>query len=43
MQVLSAATAVPAAQAGRADPEDHGGALVERWFLRVMLGVSVVA
>ena len=43
MQVLSAATAVPAAQAGRPDPEDGGGALVERWFLRVMLGVSVVA
>ena len=43
MQVLSAATAAPAAQAGRPDPEDGGGALVERWFLRVMLGVSVVA
>ena len=43
MQVLSAATAVPAAQAGTPDPEDGGGARVERWFLRVMLGVSVVA
>ena len=43
MQALSAATAAPAAQPGRPDPEDHGGALVERWFLRVMLGVSVVA
>ena len=41
MQVLSAVTA---AQPGRPDPEDRGGAsCVERWFLRVMLGVSVVA
>ena len=33
-----------AAQPGRPDTEDRGGASsVERWFLRVMLGVSVVA
>ena len=29
--------------AGKPDPEDGGGARVERWFLRVMLGVSAVA
>ena len=40
MQVL---TAMTAAQPGRPDAEDCGGARVERWFLRVMLGVSVVA
>ena len=32
-----------AAQPGRPDTEDRGGARVERWFLRVMLGVSAVA
>ena len=33
-----------AAQPGRPDTEDRGGASqVERWFLRVMLGASVVA
>ncbi len=36
-------TAMLAAQPGRPDPEDGGGARVERWFLRVMLGVSAVA
>ena len=43
MQILNVATAVLAAQPGRPDPEDGGGACVERWFLRVMLGVSAVA
>ena len=43
MQILNVATAVLAAQPGRPDPEDGGGARVERWFLRVMLGVSAVA
>ena len=44
MQVLSAAAAMRAAQPGRPATEDRGGgAGVERWFLRVMLGVSVVA
>ena len=36
-------TAMLAAQPGGSDPEDRGGARVERWFLRVMLGVSAVA
>ena len=43
MQILNVATAVLAAQPGRPDAEDRGGARVERWFLRVMLGVSAVA
>ena len=43
MQILNVATAVLAAQPGRPDAEDGGGARVERWFLRVMLGVSAVA
>ena len=43
MQILNVATAVLAAQPGRRDAEDGGGARVERWFLRVILGVSAVA
>ena len=43
MQILNVATAVLAAQPGRPDAEDGGGARVERWFLRVILGVSAVA